>query len=75
MIINALCSHQNADGSITLLSGGWDKILKLWQIEKDGKFVLKKSFELGSYINKIVIIDDTKAFVSGSDGLIWKIDL
>ena len=75
MIINAMCSQSRPDGTVLLCTGGWDKEVKIWNINESGKVSLQKSVNVKCCINSLCVGKDGQVFVGGNDGLLCRIDV
>lgn len=75
MIINSLASQKRPDGSVVLISGAWDKVVKVWSIDESGKIELKGDVEFGQCVNKICVGKQGQVFIAGNDGSLCRIDV
>lgn len=72
MIINALVGAFT-DDKVNLFSGGWDKMVKKWVIDKD-KIESISSCDVGYTINSLVLSPTGILYAAGENGNIVQID-
>lgn len=75
MIINSLASQNRPDGSVVLISGAWDKVVKVWSIDVSGNIKLIGDVDFGQCVNKICVGKQGQAFIAGNDGSLCRIDI